>query len=290
MPEIHVVAGALRDGQGRVLIAQRPRGRHMAGRWEFPGGKLKPGEDAFAGLRRELREELGVVVRIAQPLIRVRHRYPDRRVLIDAWQVTDYEGEPQGLDAQALAWVRPDELPGQDLLEADRTIVAALRLPRRARLVSGPEDCGPGEAAALLWPLTAGNGAAPDDAAVSAAHANGHRFFVLGQGSAAIRSAAMAGADGVVLQWSGETLDVDRSGRFLVGTCCADSRSAIEAAGAGAQFLVVASTGAPLPEADIARLCESVTVPVYAGWYADPSCEARLQALGAHGCALSASG
>ena len=139
LAEIHVVAGAIADAEGRVLIAQRPRGRHMAGRWEFPGGKLVAGEDPYIGLQRELAEELGVTVREAKPLIRLRHDYPDRRVLLDVWQVTAYDGEPQALDAQALTWARPDELPRHDLLEADRAIVTALRLPRLARMLSAGE-------------------------------------------------------------------------------------------------------------------------------------------------------
>ena len=90
-PEIHVIAGALSDTEGRVLIAQRPRGRHMAGRWEFPGGKLAPGEDSCDGLKRELAEELGVIVREARPLIRLRHDYPDRRVLLEVCELMGIE-------------------------------------------------------------------------------------------------------------------------------------------------------------------------------------------------------
>ncbi len=138
-PEIHVAVGTIADAEGRVLIAQRPRGRHMAGRWEFPGGKLAAGEEALAGLKRELAEELGIAVSAARPLIRLRHVYPERRVLLDVWQVTGYEGEPQALESQALAWVRPDELPQHDLLEADRAIVTALRLPRLARALASGE-------------------------------------------------------------------------------------------------------------------------------------------------------
>ena len=78
---IHVIAGALFDSVGRVLIAQRPDGKHMAGGWEFPGGKLEPDEDEFEGLKRELREELGVEVHAAEPLIAYEHAYADRRVL-----------------------------------------------------------------------------------------------------------------------------------------------------------------------------------------------------------------
>src|SRR5690606_11405069 len=76
---IHVVAGALFDAEGRVLIAQRPAGKHMAGGWEFPGGKLEAGEPARVGLGRELREELGVEVLQAEPLVAYVHAYTDRR-------------------------------------------------------------------------------------------------------------------------------------------------------------------------------------------------------------------
>jgi 8-oxo-dGTP diphosphatase len=131
-PIIHVAAGAVIDAAGRVLIAQRLPGTHLAGGWEFPGGKLEPGEERVAGLARELREELGITIEgQPRPLIRVRHAYPTREVLLDMWVVTRYQGEPNGLDGQALRWVTQDELPAADLLPADKPIVAALRLPER---------------------------------------------------------------------------------------------------------------------------------------------------------------
>ena len=123
---IHVVAGALFDAAGRVLIAQRPPGKALAGRWEFPGGKLHAAEDAPTGLARELREELGVEVHAAEPLIRYAHDYADRVVWIDMWVVTRWSGEPRGLDGQALKWVLPADLPGEDILEADAPIVREL--------------------------------------------------------------------------------------------------------------------------------------------------------------------
>jgi 8-oxo-dGTP diphosphatase len=128
---ISVVAGALFDAQGRVLIAQRPPGKALAGRWEFPGGKLNEGEDAFVGLARELREELGVAVAAAEPLIRYSHRYADRVVWLDMWVVTEWSGEPNGLDGQALKWVQLEVLPGEDILEADQPIIEALLAKRR---------------------------------------------------------------------------------------------------------------------------------------------------------------
>jgi mutator protein MutT len=134
-PVIHVVAGAVIDRRGRVLIAQRPAGKTLAGRWEFPGGKLEPGESRRQGLARELREEIGIEIREPRPLLRLRHRYPYGEVLLDVWVVRRYRGEPQALDGQALRWCSRDELPNADLLPADRPIIGVLRLPERLRRV-----------------------------------------------------------------------------------------------------------------------------------------------------------
>jgi len=123
---VEVVAGALFDAEGRVLIAQRPPGKALAGRWEFPGGKLHDGESAFEGLVRELREELGVAVHAAERLIRYAHDYPDRTVWLDLWTVSAWSGEPQGLDGQAFKWVAPARLHEEDILEADRPMIEAL--------------------------------------------------------------------------------------------------------------------------------------------------------------------
>ena len=123
---IHVVAGALYDTHGRVLIAQRPPGKPLAGRWEFPGGKLHAGEDPYAGLVRELREELAVDVRAASPLLQYSVDYPDRTIWLDMWIVSDWAGLVASLDGQALKWVEPARLEGEDILEADRPIVEAL--------------------------------------------------------------------------------------------------------------------------------------------------------------------
>ncbi|HEY2675631.1 MAG TPA: NUDIX domain-containing protein [Steroidobacteraceae bacterium] len=135
-PVIHVVAGAVTDGAGRVLIAQRPKGTHLAGGWEFPGGKLEPGEDRRAGLARELREELGIAIGDPRPLIRLRHAYPEREVLLDVWVVRHYSGVPRGLEAQALRWCTQNELETVQLLPADGPIVRALRLPERLVVAS----------------------------------------------------------------------------------------------------------------------------------------------------------
>ena len=105
MIHLDIVAGALIDAQGRVLIAQRPAGKELAGRWEFPGGKLHANERPRDGLVRELREELGVEVLGAESLLRYPHEYPGKIVWLDLWLVTSWSGEMRGLDGQALRWV-----------------------------------------------------------------------------------------------------------------------------------------------------------------------------------------
>jgi len=122
-----VVAGALFDAEGRVLIAQRPAGKALAGRWEFPGGKVDMGESEHAALRRELREELGIEVIAARPFMRLAHAYQDRDVELSLWIVERFAGEPRSLDAQALKWVSPAALAAEDILEADQPFITGLR-------------------------------------------------------------------------------------------------------------------------------------------------------------------
>jgi 8-oxo-dGTP diphosphatase len=135
---VHVAAGAVIDAADRVLIAQRPAGKHLAGGWEFPGGKLRPGENRRAGLARELREEIGIEISTPRPLLRLRHTYPFGEVLLDVWVVRRYLGDPRALDGQALRWCTPTELQSTELLPADKPIVAALRLPERLTQASTP--------------------------------------------------------------------------------------------------------------------------------------------------------
>jgi mutator protein MutT len=137
-PAIQVAAAVIFDRRRRVLIAQRPAGKHLAGSWEFPGGKIEPGETRTVALARELKEELGITIEHPRPLLRLRHAYPEGEVLLDVWVVRRYQGEPRGLDGQALRWCSCGELPEVELLPADQPIVKALRLPESLRQAVSP--------------------------------------------------------------------------------------------------------------------------------------------------------
>ncbi|MFK2918231.1 Nudix family hydrolase [Dyella koreensis] len=138
---MHVMAGVMVDAGGRVLLAQRPPGKHLAGLWEFPGGKLEPGELPGPGLIRELQEELGVTAEVAEPLIRVPWQYDGRHLLLDAWMVRRWEGEAGSLEGQALQWLAPSAVDPAMLAPADRPILQALRLPSRYLIT--PADLAP---------------------------------------------------------------------------------------------------------------------------------------------------
>jgi 8-oxo-dGTP diphosphatase len=107
-PLLHVAVGViLKDSQ--LLISLRQGEQHLAGLWEFPGGKVEPGEHVFDALARELYEELDLDVIEAEPLVEIRHDYEVRSVLLDCWLVTDFEGEGQGKEGQQITWVAVDQ-------------------------------------------------------------------------------------------------------------------------------------------------------------------------------------
>jgi 8-oxo-dGTP diphosphatase len=126
-PDAHVVAGAIFDATGRLLLAERPAGKHMAGGWEFPGGKREVGEGRFDTLKRELQEEIGIDILEAEPLISYEHEFADRTIKLDLWFVLNYTGTPQSLEGQNLRWVTLEELDDVGLLAADAPMVAPLR-------------------------------------------------------------------------------------------------------------------------------------------------------------------
>ncbi|MGO9698767.1 MAG: 8-oxo-dGTP diphosphatase MutT [Xanthobacteraceae bacterium] len=123
-----VAACALIDPDGRVLIAQRPEGKSMAGLWEFPGGKIEAGERPETSLIRELKEELGIVVReeCLAPLTFASHLYPDFHLLMPLYVCRRWEGIVTGQEAQRLKWVRPHDLRNYPMPPADEPLIPHL--------------------------------------------------------------------------------------------------------------------------------------------------------------------
>jgi 8-oxo-dGTP diphosphatase len=128
MDILTVVAVALIDGDGRLLVQQRPAGKPMAGLWEFPGGKVEAGETPELALVRELKEELGIDTETAcvAPATFASERLGDRHLLLLLYVCRKWRGIPDALEGGALKWVRPIELHGLAMPPADRPLVALL--------------------------------------------------------------------------------------------------------------------------------------------------------------------
>jgi len=129
MNTTHVVAGVIRNSSQQVLLALRPQHLHQGGLWEFPGGKVETGEAVERALQRELFEELDISVTQARPLIRIQHRYPDKHILLDVWQVETWQGVARGKEGQTLAWCDLAELSNKPLPAANYPILKAIQLP-----------------------------------------------------------------------------------------------------------------------------------------------------------------
>ncbi|MCG5500998.1 Nudix family hydrolase [Ectothiorhodospira lacustris] len=126
---LRVAVAAIANDRDEYLIARRPEHVHQGGLWEFPGGKIEPGETLEAALRRELREELDITPLRHHPLITLNHDYPDRRVCLEVVKVDRFEGEPRGMEGQPLRWVAAAQLHALDFPAANRAIIKALILP-----------------------------------------------------------------------------------------------------------------------------------------------------------------
>ena len=126
MNHFQVAAGILRDAAGRVLITERLCDGPFDGLWEFPGGKISDNESSREALKRELAEELGIEVTDLRPFMELHHEYPDRIVDLEFFLVTDWNGEPEGLEGQGVRWVSIDDLDERELLPADAPVVDEL--------------------------------------------------------------------------------------------------------------------------------------------------------------------
>ena len=129
MKTVLVSAVALIDVDGRILLTQRPEGKSLAGLWEFPGGKVEPGEPPEAALIRELQEELGIDTwqSCLAPLTFASHSYEDFHLLMPLFACRKWNGTPQGKEGQALKWVRSKDLRSYPMPPADEPLIPILR-------------------------------------------------------------------------------------------------------------------------------------------------------------------
>lgn len=301
----HVVAGVIIDRDGRALLTQRPAGRHLAHLWEFPGGKRESGEASAEALRRELDEELGIVVGAMGPLISIPWHYPEKFVRLEVFRVHEYGGTAQAREGQRLCWVQPEQMLHLPMPPADRPVVAALRLPTRYVITPEPAQSDVSFLAALSQVL-----------------AEGARFILLRSKQrsdaelrplaiAARRLTEAAGAQLLLndrvslvkeLGLAGVHLSAQRLrslaarplelGRW-VGASCHDAAELAHALRIGADFAVLGPVrptrshpaSQPLGWRRFRALVAAAALPVYALGGVGPADLARARALGAIGIA-----
>ena len=128
-PAITVVAAIIRGNDGRICLSKRLDHKHQGGRWEFPGGKVEPGELLSTALARELEEELGMQAAISSPFMTIAHQYADLHVTLHFRDVTAWQGEPSGREGQQVSWFEIPELPTLEFPAANRPVVTAITLP-----------------------------------------------------------------------------------------------------------------------------------------------------------------
>lgn len=138
---MRVAVGVILDPQGRILLSQRPQGKPLAGLWEFPGGKLEPGETAEQALCRELMEELALQPRTWRFLMRLRQADLPRPLMLEVYRVTAYEGEPQPREGQQLEWLMPAQIGARLMPPLNAAIVKALCLPSRYLITPAHLTC-----------------------------------------------------------------------------------------------------------------------------------------------------
>jgi 8-oxo-dGTP diphosphatase len=301
---LRVAVAIMTRSDGSVLLAQRLAGTPYAGYWEFPGGKLEPGENALDALGRELSEELGIEVTRATPWLTQRYAYPHADVELAFFRVHAWRGEPFGRDGQAIAWERPGAFSVAPLLPANTIVLRALLLPH-VYAISMAEELG--EVQFLRRFRAALDGgvrliqlrenamdservAALAESMLALARQCGARVLVNGDAELARR----LGCDGV--HWSAARLTTStaRPDDLLCGASCHDAMELARAANLGVDFAVLGPVKAtpshphahPLGWERFAELVRATPIPVYALGGLGFGDLATAQACGAHGVAL----
>jgi len=294
---VEVAVAVLERADGGVLLARRPPGKPYAGWWEFPGGKIRPGEDAAAALARELHEELGVVVRTAYPWLTREHVYPHAHVRLRFHRVTAWSGDPQPREHQALAWQRPEAPTVAPILPANGPVFAALALPLEYAITDARRLGVEASFVALERRLATGlrlvqvrdRGLPGRDAFIRRVVAVAHRY-----GARVLVGGGPALGDG--LHYSAAELAAlsERPRGGLAAASCHDGAELARAVALGLDFVVLGPVKAsathpgarPLGWARFAELALGAALPVYAigGLLPEDLDEARR--AGAHGLAM----
>lgn len=303
---VHVAVGVVLDNQGRVLISRRARDTHQGGLWEFPGGKVEPGESVSGALRRELAEELGIEIGRVEPWLRVPHDYGDKRVLLDVHRVHGFHGTARGLENQPIRWVPVAQLRDYAFPVANRPIMTALSLPPVC-LITPTLTSEPAFLAGIRGAVQAGtrflqlrrHDLPPPDFLNLA-----RRVAALCREAGAILAvntrpdlALELGAEACHLS-ARAALDCPPGRRpvprdIWLGVSCHDAREIDRAAGLDADYVFVspvlptASHGgvSPLGWAGLEQLIADVPMPVYALGGVGPADLAQARRHGAHGVA-----
>jgi 8-oxo-dGTP diphosphatase len=303
-PAVRVAVAVLRRRDGAVLLAQRLPGTPYAGYWEFPGGKLEPGETALQALHREIREELGVDIVRAHPWITQHYNYPHANVELAFFRVDAWHGDPAGRDGQAIAWQAPGAIEVAPLLPANSIVLRSLQLPE-IYAVSMADELGDSQfLKSLSRALDAGvrllqlrepgydpvRLATLAEATLARAHAAGAQVLLNGDES----TARQLGFDGV--HWNARTLRSAsvRPSRLLCGASCHDGAELAQATRLGVDFALLGPVkktpthpgASPLGWERFAALARDCEIPIYAIGGLEASDLASAQEHGAHGVAL----
>jgi len=304
VPITEVAAAVLTQPDGRVLLARRPAGKAYAGYWEFPGGKVEPGESLDAALARELHEELGIVVTRACRWITRVFEYPHATVRLNFFRVFEWQGTPHPHEGQVFSWQLPDAVEVTPLLPANFPIVKALSLPTVLG-ISHAESLGVDTFLARL-DVALHNGLRliqlrdktlpeetrlqPARETVRRAHLQGARVLVNGP----LELAHAAGADGIHLDSSAAARLTARPDCEWVGVSCHDGAELVQAAALGADFALLSPVlptlthpgAATLGWDAFSTLAAASPIPVYGLGGLGREDVALAQSHGAHGVAL----
>jgi 8-oxo-dGTP diphosphatase len=289
---IEVAAAVIQRPDGRFLLAQRPPGKVYAGYWEFPGGKVEPGEPASRALARELHEELGIDVERAYPWITREYVYPHGHVRLNFFRVTRWRGEPHPREDQAIAWQPPGATTVQPMLPANAPVLASLALPFEYAVTDAARHGIPAMLEKLRARLEAGLrlvqvrepglGARERELFTQQVIGLAHR-----QGCKVMVKQSFPGADGIHLT-AVNLMDLEEKPRGMVAASC-HTRAELEKA--MALELDFAVLGPVKDKAHIgweafAGLARGATIPVYAiGGLTRADLEDAWTA-GAHGVAM----